>query len=73
MTNSLSYRFSSIITFSQPNANLQEHYVLFEYLRHRLPVRTLILPLVFDGDPRAFHGYMPYDGGQPLSWEFTRI
>lgn len=31
------------------------------------------LPLVFDEDPRAFHGYMPYDGGRPLSWSFTRI
>lgn len=31
------------------------------------------LPLVFDGDPRAFHGFMPYDGGRPLSWSFTRI
>ena len=31
------------------------------------------LPLVFDDDPRAFHGYMPYDGGTPLSWDFTRI
>ena len=31
------------------------------------------LPLVFDDDPRAFHGYMPYDGGKPLSWEVTRI
>jgi 8-oxo-dGTP diphosphatase len=31
------------------------------------------LPLVFDEDPRIFHGYMPYDGGRPLSWDFTRI
>lgn len=30
------------------------------------------LPLVFDGDPRPFHGYMPYDGGRPLSWQYTR-
>jgi 8-oxo-dGTP diphosphatase len=30
------------------------------------------LPLVFDDDPRAFHGFMPYDGGKPLSWSFTR-
>ena len=30
------------------------------------------LPLVFDDDPRAFHGFMPYDGGKPLSWNFTR-
>ncbi|QXP94880.1 hypothetical protein [Methylococcus capsulatus] len=37
-----------LITFSQPNANLQEHYVLFEYLRQRLPLRFLILPVVFD-------------------------
>jgi len=37
-----------LITFSQPNANLQEHYVLFEYLQTRLPVSTLVLPVVFD-------------------------
>jgi len=37
-----------LLAFSQPNANLQEHYVLFEYLRLRLPVKWLVLPLVFD-------------------------
>lgn len=31
------------------------------------------LPLVFDDDPRVFHGYMPYDNGTPLSWDYTRI
>lgn len=31
------------------------------------------LPLVFDDDPRAFHGYMPYDGGRPLDWNYVRI
>lgn len=31
------------------------------------------LPLVFDEDPRAFHGYMPYDGGRPLSWSYSRF
>ena len=30
------------------------------------------LPLVFDGDPRPFHGYMPYAGGRPLSWTYRR-
>ncbi|WP_028584621.1 NUDIX hydrolase [Desulfogranum mediterraneum] len=30
------------------------------------------LPLIFDDDPRIFHGFMPYDNGQPLSWEFSR-
>lgn len=31
------------------------------------------LPLVFDSDPRAFHGYMPYKNGKPDSWTFSRI
>ena len=37
-----------LVTASQPNASLQEHYVLFEYLKSRLSVKILILPLVFD-------------------------
>ena len=31
------------------------------------------LPLVFDNDPRIFHGFMPYQNAQPISWHFTRI
>lgn len=31
------------------------------------------LPLVFDSDPRIFHGHLPYKNGQPLSWNCTRI
>lgn len=31
------------------------------------------LPLVFDDDPRVFHGYMPYDNGKPLGWNYSRI
>ncbi len=31
------------------------------------------LPLVFDDDPRAFHGVMPYANGSAVSWSFTRI
>ena len=30
------------------------------------------LPLVFDGDPRPFHGFMPYDKDTPLGWSFFR-
>ncbi len=30
------------------------------------------LPLVFDGDPRPFHGYMPYDRDKPLGWSYSR-
>lgn len=31
------------------------------------------LPMVFDGDPRPFHGVMPYEGGEMASWTFQRI
>jgi 8-oxo-dGTP diphosphatase len=31
------------------------------------------LPMVFDDDPRAFHGYMPYDNDQPLGWNYVRM
>lgn len=30
------------------------------------------LPLVFDLDPRPFHGFMPYEHGVPRSWSFDR-
>ena len=30
------------------------------------------LPLVFDGDPRPFHGVMPYRDGKMQSWQFSR-
>ena len=31
------------------------------------------LPLVFDADPKIFHGYMPYDKEYPINWSFSRI
>lgn len=31
------------------------------------------LPLVFDADPRPFHGVMPYRDGRMVSWSFTRV
>lgn len=30
------------------------------------------LPLVFDEDPRAFHGVMPYRDGRMVSWRYSR-
>ena len=30
------------------------------------------LPMVFDDDPRPFHGVMPYHQGKPSSWKFVR-
>lgn len=31
------------------------------------------LPLIFDKDPRPFHGYMPYNDGHPVHWSFQRF
>ncbi len=44
----LAQRGVDLVTFSQGNANLQEHYAMFEYLRLRVPLKQIILPVVFD-------------------------
>ena len=31
------------------------------------------VPMVFDNDPRAFHGTMPYDGDTPKDWIYERL
>jgi 8-oxo-dGTP diphosphatase len=31
------------------------------------------LPLVFQEDPRQFHGVMPYRDGRPVSWHFSLV
>lgn len=31
------------------------------------------VPLVFDEDPRPFHGTMPYRGDRPVSWTYERL
>ncbi len=31
------------------------------------------VPLVFDDDPRAFHGTMPYDRDEPKDWIYERL
>ena len=31
------------------------------------------LALMFDADPRAFHGVMPYRDGRMVSWSYSRI
>jgi hypothetical protein len=41
-------RGRDVVAFSQPNANTQEHLILFTYLARRLPVEWLVLPIVFD-------------------------
>jgi len=31
------------------------------------------LPMVFDRDPRIFHGVMPYRNSRPVGWDYHRI
>ena len=31
------------------------------------------LPLVFEKDVPQFHGVMPYDGGSPVSWQYSLV
>ena len=45
---SLGQRSLDLLTFSFGNASLQEHYVMFEHLRQRMPLKVLVLPVVFD-------------------------
>ena len=43
---------------------------------HELPMwegDRNFLPLVFDADPRPFHGVMPYRDGRMQSWHFARV
>lgn len=43
---------------------------------HELPMwdgDRHFLPLVFDADPRPFHGVMPYRDGRMQSWAFSRV
>lgn len=37
------------------------------------PGDRFFLPLVFDNDPRPFHGVMPYANGQPVDWRYSRL
>lgn len=42
---------------------------------HELPMwegDREFLPLVFDDDPRPFHGVMPYSAGRMVSWRYSR-
>ena len=31
------------------------------------------LPMIFDKDAPQFHGVMPYDGGRPVSWDYSVV
>lgn len=63
-----------------PHSNNAEGELEWQPLRRLLdfdlpmwPGDAHFLGLVFDEDPRAFHGIMPYANGEPVSWSFVRL
>ena len=65
-------RYRGTPTTSNPEGTLE--WVPLDRL-HELPMwegDREFLPLVFDADPRPFHGVMPYRDGRMLSWKYSR-
>ena len=65
-------RYSGTPYTSNPEGTLE--WVALDRL-HELPMwegDRQFLPLVFDTDPRPFHGVMPYRDGRMLSWKYSR-
>lgn len=66
-------RFSGTVRASNPEGTLE--WIDIDQL-HTVPLwegDLNFLPLVFDADPRPFHGVMPYSAGRMLSWTFSRL
>ncbi len=66
-------RFSGTAYSSNPEGNLE--WVPLARL-HELPMwegDREFLPLVFDDDPRPFHGVMPYSANRMVSWQYSRV
>ncbi|MBX5456995.1 MAG: 8-oxo-dGTP diphosphatase [Thermogemmatispora sp.] len=62
----------------QPHAGNHEGTLVWVPLAEleRLPLwpgDRYFLSMVFDDDPRAFHGCMPYQNGQPQGWSYVRV
>ena len=65
-------RFSGVLQPSSEEGDLQ--WCRVDEL-HLLPMwegDKYFLDMVFDDDPRIFHGSMPYRDGRPLGWSYSR-
>jgi len=65
-------RFSGVLQPSSEEGDLQ--WCRVDEL-HLLPMwegDKYFLDMVFDDDPRIFHGSMPYREGRPLGWSYSR-
>jgi 8-oxo-dGTP diphosphatase len=66
-------RFTGTVPASNVEGQLEWHRI--DRL-HELPMWEgdhHFLDMVFDDDPRIFHGYMPYENDRPVDWMFQRI
>lgn len=72
--------FIFLITAFEGTAHSGNHEGTLEWVpRDRLMTLPMwegdrhFLPLVFDDDPRPFHGVMPYRDGRMQSWSYSRL
>ncbi|MFB9068958.1 NUDIX hydrolase [Pseudofulvimonas gallinarii] len=72
--------FIFLITAFEGTAHAGNHEGTLEWVpRDRLMTLPMwegdrhFLPLVFDDDPRPFHGVMPYRDGRMQSWSYSRL
>ncbi len=65
-------RFSGTVKSSNEEGDLDWHDLEHIYELPMWEGDRFFLPLVFDNDPRIFHGFMPYENSKPLSWSYSR-
>ena len=67
-------RFEGIVPPQNDEGTLQWHPItqLFDGSLEFWEGDRHFLPLLFDEDPRPFHGVMPYSAGRPTSWSYAR-
>jgi len=65
-------KVSGVLRVSTEEGDLQWHRVDELHLLPMWEGDRYFLDMVFDSDPRLFHGCMPYRHGRPLSWSFSR-
>lgn len=66
-------RFRGVPFTRNPEGELSWHRIEDLHLLPMWEGDRFFLPMVFDDDPRLFHGCMPYKDGRPVNWSYSRI